>query len=70
MARKSATDFNRLKESSVAQLAPVPLLGILVLNTDDGLIDMAINKATAEELRTALDRFIAGRAQTVGDVKP
>lgn len=70
MAKKNSTDFNRLRESSVAQLAPVPLLGILVLNTDDGLIDMAINKATAEELRSALDRFIAGQAPTVGDLKP
>lgn len=50
----------RLEWSDYILLSADPLVGVMLLSTQDGFIDIAINATVARELRANLDRFLAG----------
>jgi hypothetical protein len=58
----SARGPNKLLDVAVGQLYSDPLLGVLVLRSDEGVIDLAINAAIAEELVKAVQQFLAGES--------
>lgn len=54
-------DPNRLLESGYMLLSSEPLVGVIVLDTDRGMIDFGVNREVATELRDNLNRFLEGR---------
>jgi hypothetical protein len=53
-------DPNRLHESAVETLSKSPLVGVLVMRTDQGPIDLAINRNAAKLLLIELQEFLSG----------
>lgn len=53
---------NKLQESFIHLLHKKPLLGVLLLETDNGKIDLAINEAGARELLGQLQKFLGDTA--------
>lgn len=49
---------NKLQGSTIMKLHDDPLLGRLIINSDQAVLDMAINRAGAEELLEALTEFL------------
>jgi hypothetical protein len=52
---------NKLLQSGYMLLSKEPLVGVVVLETEKGIIDFGVNRAVAEELRQALDDLLAGK---------
>jgi hypothetical protein len=50
---------NKLLSSDIVTFSDDPLLGSMVLETDEGVIDMAINRLGAEMLYRRLADFLA-----------
>lgn len=54
---------NRLLEPQVWKLDDESTLGFVVLETDHGFVEFAINRGGAEELSEALDDFLTGKSE-------
>lgn len=61
MSRKAKTlpNVNKLLDSEYVAISTDPLVGMLMLDTDEGPIEIAINKDKAEFLLSALFEFLA-----------
>lgn len=54
---------NKLQGSFIHQLHKKPLLGVLMLETDKGTIDIAINESGARELLGQIQKFLGDTAK-------
>lgn len=54
-------DPNRLHESAIETFSRNPLVGVLVMRTDQGPIDLAINRNAAKLLVIELQEFLNGK---------
>lgn len=50
---------NRLLESEATALSAEPLIGMLLLTTDQGSVNLAINEAVATQLIEELETFLS-----------
>lgn len=53
---------NKLQGSTIMKFSDDPLLGRLIINSDQAILDMAINRAVAEELLDTLLEFLGKKA--------
>lgn len=61
MGRLTNTAPNRLHQSSLdATISPEPLIGLISLETDDGTIELAVNRESATLLIAVLTEFLSG----------
>lgn len=60
---------NRLLDAQAVMLHKEPLLGALVMSTDEGAIDVAINRNVAEMLLTEIEAFLHGDAPTLDELQ-
>ena len=61
MPRRKKDDPNRLLQSGYMLLSDDPLVGVIVMETDEGVSNIAVNRAVAEELQENLQRFLEGK---------
>jgi hypothetical protein len=54
---------NRVLMGEMHPLSDDPLVGLLTLETDDGTIELAINRSVAETLKDLMEQFL--RDETV-----
>lgn len=57
------SDPNKLLETTVYSLSEKPLIGILLIETDEGMIDLAVNKTGAEQAIAELQKFVRGESE-------
>lgn len=57
--RRNKDEPNKLYAADIVKFSDDPLVGALVLNTEKGVIDMGINRLSAETLLKALRDFLA-----------
>jgi hypothetical protein len=60
---KTKDSPNKLLHSDIVKFSVVPILGALVMETEEGTIDMAINRTVAEQLLAELEQFLNGETQ-------
>lgn len=70
MAKKQKPMPNRLLASGYILLTTRGPVGVVVLETDDGIIDFGVNKLVATELRDNLSRFLEGKPSPTQDGVP
>lgn len=58
-----ADEPNKLQGSTILLLSASPLLGALILETDEGPVHMAVNRAVAEMLLEDLREFLKQEAE-------
>ena len=64
MAKKNKSDLTKLLSSDIEILSRDRLLGKLQLNTNNGLIELALNREAAEMLMTDVVDFLqAGKGE-------
>lgn len=66
MSRHKASeksDPNKLYSANIVKFSDDPLLGALVLDTEQGVIDMGINRLGAEQLHKVLEEFLSKPCQ-------
>lgn len=61
MPKRKENKPNRLLQSGYMVLSTEPLVGVIVMETDEGVLDVAVNRSVAEELLENVQMFLEGK---------
>lgn len=68
MKKKDARP-KRLHGANIVQLASEPLVGMIALETNAGVVDLAINRLVAQQIADEIAKFLRGESETLDQMR-